>query len=300
MTGAERPAVMSSDDLLGGRYRLENIAGHGGMATVFAATDTTLDRPVAVKILARRHDAGGVVEQRFRREAFAEARVVHPNVIAVHDIGETADGRPFIVMEFVEGRTLADLLAEGRLPSERVAMLGTGLARALDAAHEAGVVHRDVKPANVLIDAHGLPHLTDFGLARAIDEHEADITSPGTLLGSAHYVSPEQARYGTSTAQSDLYSLGALLYHATAGEPPFPGQGPIDIALRRFEEDPPDLVTRVPDSDPFLAALIHTMMAREPAERPQSAHAVAERMLDIAARLRALRTSADVMGMTDH
>jgi len=284
---------MGTEGLLAGRYRLEHVVGHGGMATVFAAYDVVLERVVAIKLLAHRHDDGGIVEARFRREALAEAKIVHPNVVAVHDVGETDDGRPFIVMDFVDGPPLSQIIAEGPLTSERVAAIGIGIARALAAAHASGFVHRDVKPANVLIDAQGLPHLTDFGLARARDAGQTTLSLPGTLVGSAHYMAPEQARHGTATPQSDLYALGALLYHVLVGEPPFPGEGPIDVALRRLEEDPPDPRTRVHDADPDLAALVLTLLARDPADRPGDAGAIAERLTDIAARLRALRTAAE-------
>ncbi|MBV8748804.1 MAG: serine/threonine protein kinase, partial [Candidatus Eremiobacteraeota bacterium] len=143
---------MGTEGLLAGRYRLDHVAGHGGMATVFAAYDTVLERTVAIKLLQRRHDEGGVLHARFEREARAEAKIVHPNVVSVHDVGETDDGRPFIVMDYVEGRSLQAIIADDApLPSERVALLGMGIARALAAAHALGIVHRDIKPANVIV-----------------------------------------------------------------------------------------------------------------------------------------------------
>ncbi len=282
---------MATETLLGGRYRLDHVAGHGGMATVFAAYDTVLERTVAIKLLQRHHDASGVLHARFRREALAEAKLAHPNVVAVHDVGVHEDGRPYIVMDFVDGQPLQALIAEGPLSSARVAVLGVSLARALAAAHDLGIVHRDVKPANILIDGQGLPHLTDFGLARMTDDE--DLTLHGGLVGTANYVAPEQARYGVSSPQADLYSLGAVLYHALAGAPPFEGSGAIDVALRRFEEDPPDLVAAVPGVDPELADLVHALLAREPASRPPDAATVVERFTDIAARLRLERGGAD-------
>jgi len=282
---------MATEGLLGGRYRLDHVAGHGGMATVFAAYDTVLERTVAIKLLQRRHDEGGILHERFRREALAEAKLVHPNVVAVHDVGVHEDGRPYIVMDYVEGQPLAALIAEGPLPAERVAALGMALARALAAAHALGIVHRDVKPANVLIDRQGLPQLMDFGLARMVGDPE--LTRHGGLVGTPLYVAPEQARYGGGSPQSDLYSLGAVLFHAVTGQPPFEGEGTIDLALRRFEEDPPALATLVPGIDPELAALVHALLARDPAGRPPDAAAVAERCTDIAARLRTERTAAE-------
>lgn len=282
---------MGTEGLLGGRYRLEHVAGHGGMATVFRAYDTRLERLVAIKLLQRRHDATGIVHERFRREALAEARVVHPNVVAVHDVGVHEDGRPYIVMDYVDGRPLQAVVAEGgALSSERAALLALAIARALAVAHGLGIVHRDVKPANILVDAQGLPHLTDFGLARSVDAREADLTMPGVLVGTANYVAPEQARYGHTGPSADLYSLGAVLHFMLTGAPPFEGESAIDVALRRFEEEPPDLRLQ-PGVDPELADLVRALLAREPAQRPPDAGAVAERLGDIGARLRAARTS---------
>jgi serine/threonine-protein kinase len=280
---------MATEELLGGRYRIDGIAGHGGMATVFEAYDNVLERKVAIKLLGRRHDTTGVVEERFRREALAEARIVHPNVVAVHDVGVHPDGRPFIVMDFVDGESLAVEIARGPIGSERIARIGAQIARALAAAHELGIIHRDVKPANILIDGQGLPQLTDFGLARLDDNVE--LTIAGELLGTAMYVAPEQARFGTCSPQGDLYSLGAVLYHALAGAPPFDGGGALDMALRRFEEDPPPLAGRVADVDPELAALVHALLARDPAARPVDATSVAETLWDVAARMRTRRSS---------
>lgn len=286
---------MGTEGLLGDRYRLDRIAGHGGMATVFVALDTVLEREVAIKLLQRRRDEGGILHERFRREALAAAKIVHPNVVTVHDVGENDEGRPYIVMDFVDGPSLATVIERGgALPSERVALIGIGVARALAAAHAAGIVHRDVKPQNILLDEQGIPHLTDFGLARAFDRSDIELTAPGALLGSAHYVAPEQARSGEATPRSDLYSLGASLYHAAAGEPPFAGQGAIDITLRRFEEDPPDLGVRVPGIDAQLAALLMTLLARDPEERLADAATVVERLSDVAAWLRVERNVGDV------
>ncbi len=283
----------SAEELLGGRYRLEHVAGHGGMATVFVAHDTRLDRKVAIKLLSRRKDASGVLSKRFEREARAEAKIVHPNVVSIHDFGVSDDARPYIVMDYVEGDSLADVIAEGALSSERVAAIGFGIARALAAAHAVGIFHRDVKPANVIVDKQGVPHLMDFGLARELDEEEPNITAPGLLVGTANYVAPEQARYGTASSAADLYSLGAVLYHALTGEPPFSGGNALDVALRRFEEDPVELRVLLPAADSELTEVIHALLARDPVDRPWDAAMIAERLLDVAARLRATRTAGE-------
>ncbi|MDQ6942306.1 MAG: serine/threonine protein kinase [Candidatus Eremiobacteraeota bacterium] len=284
---------MASEELLGGRYRLEHVAGHGGMAMVFVAHDTKLDRKVAIKLLARRRDTSGVLNKRFEREARAEAKIVHPNVVSVHDYGVNEEGRPYIVMDYVEGEPLADLIAGTPLSSERVAAIGFGIARALAAAHALGIFHRDVKPANIIIDNQGIPHLMDFGLARELDDQDPGVTAPGLLVGTAHYVAPEQARYGTASPAGDLYSLGAVLYHALTGEPPFSGGNALDVALRRFEEDPVELRVLLPAADSELTELVHALLARDPVDRPWDATMIAERLGDIAARLRATRTAGD-------
>ena len=287
---------MGTEGLLGGRYRLDHVAGHGGMATVFAAYDTVLERTVAIKLLQRRRDETGVIHERFEREARAEAKISHPNVVSVHDIGEADDGRPFIVMDYVEGRSLQEIIVEeAPLSSERVAILGAGIARALAAAHALGIVHRDVKPANVIVGGQGLPHLMDFGLARTLHEDVADpgLTAPGVLVGTALYVAPEQARHGAASPAADLYSLGAVMYHALTGRPPFTGDNAFDVALRRFEEDPEELRDVVPAADSELTALIHVLLARDPVDRPWDAAPVAERLIDISARLRATRPGGE-------
>ncbi len=285
---------VAAEALLGGRYRLDSVAGHGGMATVFSAHDTVLDRKVAIKLLQRRRDDGGVLHERFEREARAEAKITHPNVVSVHDVGEADDGRPFIVMDYVEGESLQEIIArEGALSSERVALAGAGIARALGAAHALGIVHRDVKPANVIVDASGAPHLMDFGLARDLFESDPGVTLDGVLVGTPFYVAPEQARFNAASPAGDLYALGSVMYHALTGRPPFTGEGALDVALRRFEEDPAELRVLVPAADPDLAAAIHTLLQLDPVDRPWDANAVAERLADIAARLRATRTAGE-------
>ncbi|HTJ27848.1 MAG TPA: serine/threonine-protein kinase [Candidatus Limnocylindria bacterium] len=284
---------MQAERLLGDRYRLDHIAGHGAMATVFSAHDTVLKRTVAIKLFGRRHDETGLLHERFHREALVEARVVHPNVVTVHDIGEHEDGRPYIVMDFVAGRSLAEILADGPVAAERTAVIGIGIARALAAAHAEGIIHRDVKPANILIDHQGIPHLTDFGLARARGIGRREPTLPGTVVGSVDYVAPEQACRGAATPACDLYALGAVLHHMLAGGPPFGthgAAGAIHDVERRAEEDPPPLH----DVDEQLAALVRALLAPHPADRPATAAEVAERLLDVAARLRVERNTGDV------
>ena len=192
--------------VLGGRYRLVELLGQGGMATIYRATDTQLGRDVAVKLLRPEYLRDPDFSSRFRQEAQAAASLSHPNIVTVYDYGEDPRG-PYIVMELVDGEDLATILRRsGALPPRQAARIAAGVARALAAAHARGIVHRDIKPGNVLIGRDGRVKVVDFGIARAIAE--AQLTLPGTTLGSVHYFSPEQARGEPATAASDIYSLG--------------------------------------------------------------------------------------------
>ena len=213
--------------VLGGRYRLVELLGSGGMATIYRATDTQLGRDVALKLLRPEYLQDPEFSTRFRAEAQAAASLTHPNVVTVYDYGEEASG-PYLVMELVDGEDLATILRRsGPLPPRQAARIAAGVARALAAAHARGLVHRDVKPGNVLIGRDGQVKVVDFGIARAIAE--AQVTLPGTTLGSVHYFSPEQARGEPATASSDIYSLGIVLYELLTGsrrDPAGPTAGP--------------------------------------------------------------------------
>lgn len=254
------------------------------MAVVYRAFDTVLNRDVAVKYMQTHRSHDPTLLERFHREARAAAKIDHPNVVTIYDVAESEDGRPYIVMEFVDGTPLSKLIAAEPLDSEHVACIGAGIARGLAAAHELGLVHRDVKPANVIIDLAGKPHLSDFGLAQAADEHVAELTSPGLFLGSANYVAPEQARSGEATPKSDLYALGAVMYQMCTGSPPFVG-GPIDVAIRHIEEDALPLHAEAPRIDEELAGTIDMLLRRDPTRRPTDAGVVAENLAAIADRL---------------
>ena len=223
--------------VLGGRYRLVELLGSGGMATIYRATDTGLGRDVALKLLRPEYLRDPDFSSRFRQEAQAAASLSHPNIVTVYDYGEDPSG-PYIVMELIDGEDLATILRRsGTLPPRQVARIGAGVARALAAAHARGLVHRDIKPGNVLIGTDGQVKVVDFGIARAIAE--AQVTLPGTTLGSVHYFSPEQARGEPATAASDIYSLGIVLYEMLTGSRPWEGDSAASVALARLSGPDP-------------------------------------------------------------
>ena len=222
-----------------GDYELHEEIGRGGMGVVYRATQKSLGRTVALKMLLRRDLASPADLARFRSEAEAAARLDHPGIVSIFEVGE-CDGHPFYSMQFVEGTTLAKRLAAGPLPAREVAGLVAKVAEAVQAAHERGVLHRDLKPSNILIDAAGEPHVSDFGLAKRL-EGDASVTHTGAILGTPCYMSPEQAAgsRGDVGPTSDVWSLGAILYQAIVGRPPFQAASPMDTLLAVLEADPP-------------------------------------------------------------
>jgi eukaryotic-like serine/threonine-protein kinase len=254
--------------VLAGRYRLDRRLAQGGMAEVWLATDLSLDRKVALKWLKPSLATDPVVAERFRREAIAVAGLTHPNIVAVHDVFEE-DGRQAVVMQLVDGKSLRQLLdVQTRLSPELTIHIGMCVAAALDAAHRAGFVHRDVKPGNILVTPDGRVMLTDFGIAKGLDPSGEDLTSDNVMMGTAKYLSPEQVRGRKLDGRADLYSLGLVLYECLAGRVPFLGETDADTALARLQRDPTDLARLRPTVPRGLVNLIHRLLARNPNHRP--------------------------------
>jgi len=256
-----------STQVYSGRYEIVEHLARGGMAEVYVAHDQLLDRRVALKVLFPEFAADRSFVERFRREARSAAALNHPNIVSVYDTGEE-NGTYYIVMEYVEGRTLRDIIrSEGPLLPQRAADIGADIAGALAFAHRHGVVHRDVKPGNVLIDRAGRVKVTDFGIARAGGDMQENLTQTGAVMGTATYFSPEQAQGGAIDPRSDVYSLGVVLYEMATGRPPFSGDSPVAIAYQHVRETPPPPSSVNADVPPDLEACVLKCMAKNPANR---------------------------------
>jgi eukaryotic-like serine/threonine-protein kinase len=266
---------MTQPRLLGGRYELDGVVGRGGMAEVYRARDIRLDRIVAIKTLRADLARDQIFQARFRREAQSAASLNHPSIVAVYDTGEdmaTGVPVPYIVMEFVDGRTVRDLLQDGhRLLPERSLEIIDGVLRALDYSHQAGIVHRDIKPGNVMVTRNGDVKVMDFGIARAMSDAQATMTQTAQVIGTAQYLSPEQARGERVDSRSDLYSTGCLLYELLTGRPPFTGDSPVAIAYQHVRENPIPPSRVDPDVPVWADAIVLKAMAKSPADRYQTA-----------------------------
>ncbi|HWL41926.1 MAG TPA: protein kinase [Ilumatobacter sp.] len=290
-TSAAPPPPAPSGVLIARRYLLDRRIGRGGMAEVWSATDTELDRKVAVKWLRSNLAGDPVVAERFRREATAVARLSHPNIVAIHDVCEH-DGRQAVVMQLVDGKSLRTLLdGQKRLGPELTIHIGAAIASALHEAHRGGFVHRDVKPGNILVTGDGRVLLTDFGIAKGLDPGEDDLTSDNVMMGTAKYLSPEQVRGKRLDGRADIYALGLVLYECLAGRVPFLGESDADTALARLQRDPTDLGHLRPTLPIGLVNLIHRTLARNPHHRPQTGN-------DLRAALLAVDTSPPVIDGT--
>ncbi len=253
-------------DVIGGRYELEEVVGAGGMSSVYKAHDQLLERDVALKVLHPHFGDDEEYVERFRREARAVAQLSHPNIVTVIDRGE-ADGHQFIVFEYIRGENLKELVQRtGQLPVRRAVELAAAIADGLAFAHEHGIIHRDVKPQNVLLNGDGEPKVTDFGIARTLDV-ERGVTQTGTVLGTSNYLSPEQANGEPVTPATDVYSLGVVLYELLTGEVPFRGDNVVAVALKHAQETPPSLLEHRPEAPVRLAAAVDRALEKDPARR---------------------------------
>jgi serine/threonine-protein kinase len=273
-------------ELIAGRYELEKLVGSGGMSNVFRAHDRLLERTVALKILHEQYTRDDDYVERFRREARAVAKLAHPNIVTVIDRGEQ-EGRQFIVFEYVDGQNLKELTRGGPLEVREAIGLTLQVAGALSFAHERGLVHRDVKPQNVLLNEDGQAKVTDFGIARSLDVQ--GVTHTGTVLGTSDYIAPEQARGQRVDPKTDIYSLGAVLYELLVGEVPFAGDNFVAVAMRHVNEPVPSVLEHRPDCPPRLDFAIQRAMAKDPDDRFAS-------MDDFAAELEACRAELDGRG----
>src|SRR3954454_8052701 len=256
-------------DVLSDRYELEELVGTGGMSSVYRAHDRLLDRKVALKILHEQYTQDADYVERFRHEARAVAALSHPNIVTVIDRGGH-EGRQFIVFEYVAGENLKQLIGRrGPAPVTTALELGIQMARALSFAQQQGLVHRDVKPQNVLLNGAGEAKVTDFGIARSLDVQHG-MAQTGTVLGTSDYIAPEQAQGQRVDEQTDVYSLGVVLYELLTSEVPFPGENFVAVAMRHINEAPPSIRDKRPDVSPRLEAAIHRAMAKHPEDRYES------------------------------
>jgi len=282
--------MTSQARLVGGRYEEGDSLGRGGMADVRKGVDNRLGRTVAIKRLRVDLASDPTFQARFRREAQSAASLNHPSIVAVYDTGEEPDPNgsginiPYIVMEYVAGKTLRDMIREGRkiLP-ERALEITAGVLEALDYSHRAGIVHRDIKPANVMLNPYGAVKVMDFGIARAVADTSATMTQTAAVIGTAQYLSPEQARGETVDARSDLYSTGCLLYELLTGRPPFVGESPVSVAYQHVRERALPPSSYDPDISPAIDAVVLKALAKNRDERYQSAQEMRADILRILA-----------------
>src|SRR3954471_984927 len=267
--------------LLSGRYRLDAQVGTGGMSTVYKAFDTVLERLVAIKLMHREIASDSDQLERFRREARAVAQLNHPHIVTVIDAGED-DRTPYIVFEFVDGETLKERIRRcGRLAIPEAIAYAIEISRALGAAHERGIVHRDIKPQNVLIDPEGSAKVTDFGIARTLEED--GLTADGRVLGTTDYVSPEQALGHPVTGQSDIYSLGIALFEMLTGDVPYKGDNQVAVAMRHVREELPDVQVLRPEVSAALAAVVDRATAKDLQRRYLDASSLVADLEDVLA-----------------
>ena len=291
MSDSSNHPAPRANTVIAGRYRLDEHWAHGGMADVWKATDLSLNRTVAVKLLKPHLATEGTVAERFRREALVAAGLNDPHVVTVHDAVED-NGRQAVIMEFVDGKSLRETLdKKGTLSLKLTVHIGVAVCAALDAAHRAGIIHRDVKPGNILLTENGRVMLTDFGIAKALSGDQ-DLTNENIMMGTAKYLSPEQVLGDELGPAADVYSLGLVLYECLAGKVPFMGASDTETALARLKKGPTPLHTVKPDLDPAVLRVIHRMLEREP-ERRYATGAEASRALRAAGGITTSGTSTE-------
>lgn len=272
--------TLNTDRILDGRYEVGELIGRGGMADVYLGRDSRLGRAVAIKVLRPDLARDPLFQSRFRREAQAVAGLNHSSIVSVYDTGDQApasgspdDARlPFIVMEYVSGRTLRDLIKSGDISIDEAVNYTLGVLAALEYSHRSGIVHRDIKPANVMVTHDGHVKVMDFGIARAVADSAATMTQTQAVIGTAQYLSPEQARGETVDARSDLYSAACLLFEMLAGRPPFVGDSPVSVAYQHVREAPPKASSFNPEVSAALDSVLEHALAKDRKERFQSAH----------------------------
>ena len=261
---------------IAGRYQIESVVGEGGMATVYRARHTLVDRPVAVKIMSRHLADSGSLRERFRREAKNAAQLAHPNIIEIYDFGDTEDGAPFLVMELLEGVPLSDHIASGPMRPGDVAILGLQIAEGLCRAHDFDVIHRDLKPDNIFLAMQGpesvQAKLLDFGIARSM--HDSRLTNAGEIFGTPQYMAPERVTSIDAGPSADLYALGVILFEMLTGRTPFISEEVTGYFIKHMQDAPPNPSDLVPQCPRRLEALILGLLAKKPSERPVDAHQV--------------------------
>lgn len=281
MSPDQKRSEPQAQTVIAGRYRLEEHRAQGGMAEVWRAVDLQLSRTVAVKLLKPQLASDSTLAERFRREAVAAANLNHFNIVTAYDAIEYDEGRQALIMEFIEGKSLRELLdTNTQLGSNLVRHIGVSVCAALEAAHKKGIIHRDIKPGNILMTEEGRVMITDFGIAKVLGEG-SDLTSENLMMGTAKYLAPEQVKGDRLDERADLYSLGIVLYECLVGKVPFYGKNDTETALARLQKEPRKITTLRPNVNPQLAAVVHKLLARDPRSRFRSAAEVRDALSNV-------------------